>query len=492
MPQVLAVWCEAEGHDVFLAYHNSYQTMTEPLPEKLDVVFISSFTQSAQVAYALSNLFRTKGALTVLGGPHARSYPEDTAKYFDYVLGFTDQQVVNNVLQDLTQHRPLGMYLSATQQPKQLPGVRQRWKYIDRILQKAPWLKMVAAIGSFGCPYTCHFCTDSTVPYQPLDFEEIKADLRFLLKTFKSPIVAWHDPNFGVRFNDYLSAIEEAAPPGSIRFIAESSLSLLNEDNIKRLKKNGFLAILPGIESWYEMGYKTRAGKRNGLEKVHQVADQINTILGHLSYLQSNLILGLDCDYGSEPFELTKHYLDLTPGNIPGFSVLTSFGRSAPVNLEYQRQNRILPIPFHFLNNNTMNIRPKHYTWIEFYNLTIDLREYAFSYPMIYKRVSATKSPTPKLIKLFQSLSDRSKVKYLKEVRRRLEEDKQFCAFFEQETEEIPVFFVEQIKKDLGPLWEWLPEGALYHDAYAYLKTENTPDPDLVRVSRSQLPPRSS
>ena len=31
------------------------------------------------------------GAITVIGGPHARCYPEDTARYFDYVLGFTDK-----------------------------------------------------------------------------------------------------------------------------------------------------------------------------------------------------------------------------------------------------------------------------------------------------------------------------------------------------------------------------------------------------------------
>ena len=82
-------------------------------------------------------------------------------------------------------------------------------------------------LGSMGCPYTCSFCIDSVIPYQPLSFDGIKEDLRFLLGKFKHPIVAWHDPNFGIRFDDYLSAIEDAVPPGSIDFIAESSLSLL-------------------------------------------------------------------------------------------------------------------------------------------------------------------------------------------------------------------------------------------------------------------------
>ncbi len=469
MPQVVAVWCEQQGHQVFLTYYNGYQNMFEPLPDDLDVVFISSFTSSAQVAYALSNFFRSKGAITALGGPHARGYPEDSAKYFDYVFGFTDKVIVHDMLQGLSQQRPLGVYISSAQQPQELPGVRERWKHIERLLQKAPWIKMISTLGSFGCPYTCSFCIDSTVPHQPLDFAVIQDDLRFLLKKMKNPLVAWQDPNFGVRFNDYLDMIEEAVPPGSIRFMAESTLSLLKESNVKRLKANGFKSLFPGIESWYEMGYKTLSGKKTGVEKVRQVADQVNMILNYMPYLQANFVLGLDCDQGKEPFELTKHYIDLSPGTFPGFSMLTAFGRSSPLNLEYQKQNRVLAIPFHFLNNNTMNVRPEHYGWLEIYDRMIDLRKHAFSNRILYHRLQATMGWTSKVVNILRGKQDLGKVKYHLELQRRLREDKPFRAFFEQETNEIPLFFTEQIKKDLGPLWDWLPEGALYYDPNAYL-----------------------
>ena len=58
---------------------------------------LDAFTEAAQLAYALSSLFRQRGAVTVLGGPHARCYPEDAQRYFDYVLGFTDRQVLDEV-----------------------------------------------------------------------------------------------------------------------------------------------------------------------------------------------------------------------------------------------------------------------------------------------------------------------------------------------------------------------------------------------------------
>jgi radical SAM superfamily enzyme YgiQ (UPF0313 family) len=61
-------------------------------------------------------------------------------------------------------------------------------------LRKAPFLKMVPMLGSMGCPYTCAFCIDATVPYRPMDFEMLRDDLRFLLTRFKRPLVAWHDP----------------------------------------------------------------------------------------------------------------------------------------------------------------------------------------------------------------------------------------------------------------------------------------------------------
>ena len=227
MPQVVAAWCEQEGHHVTFVTYTGFENLLEELPQDVDLVFIGAFTESAQLAYALSHLFRTRGALTAIGGPHARCYPQDAQRYFDYVLGFTTHAIIREVLIDRAPHRPVGLHLDAGRQPDDLPGAEERWKFIEPSLRKASIIKLVAMIGSLGCPYTCNFCIDAEVPYQPLNYEHLKRDLRFLLTKLKHPMVGWHDPNFGVRFNDYLGAIEEAVPAGSIRFIAESSLSLL-------------------------------------------------------------------------------------------------------------------------------------------------------------------------------------------------------------------------------------------------------------------------
>ena len=474
MPQILGVWCEEEGHDVTFVCYTGFENLLEELPLDTDLVFISSFTQAAQLSYALSNLLRSKGMLTAIGGPHARCYPQDSQKYFDYVLGFTDKVLIQQLLDDCSTHRPLGLYLSALSQPKSLPGVKERWKFIEPTLNKAPWIKIVPMIASLGCPYTCSFCIDSEVPYQQLEFEVLKEDLQFLLTKFKRPIVGFHDPNFGIKFNECMDAIEEVVPENSIDFIAESSLSILNEAHMKRLKRNGFKALLPGIESWYDLGNKSKTGSNRGLDKVKQVSEQVNMIMSYSPYMQANFVLGLDSDEGDEPFELTKKFIDLSPGAFPGYSQLSAFGEAAPLNLEYQQDNRVLGFPFHFLDNTSaMNVIPRNYSFPEFYKRVLDLKKYSFSKKAIARRFKANKSSIAGWMNLMRGVSSEGfgRIKYISTLIQLLETDRHFRSYFEQETDVIPQFYVNKIKKDLGPFWEWLPEGAIYHDYNAYLNT---------------------
>ena len=109
MPQAVGVWCEEAGHEVTFACFTGSDDLLGELPSDTDLLFVGAFSQAAQLAYAVSNLFRRRGAVTVLGGPHARCYPDDARKYFDYVVGFTDKAVIDEILHDCSLHRPLGV-----------------------------------------------------------------------------------------------------------------------------------------------------------------------------------------------------------------------------------------------------------------------------------------------------------------------------------------------------------------------------------------------
>ena len=162
MPQVIGVWCRQEGHEVTFVCYTGLEDLLRELPDNLDVLFIGAFTEAAQTAYALSNLFRQQGAITVLGGPHARCYPEDALQYFDYVLGFTDRETLLDVLRRLLAASADGRAdLGSTAAEGRFRACASAGSSLNRRSKKAPFLKMVPMIGSLGCPYTCSFCIDA-------------------------------------------------------------------------------------------------------------------------------------------------------------------------------------------------------------------------------------------------------------------------------------------------------------------------------------------
>ena len=63
--------------------------------------------------------------------------------------------------------------------------------------------------------------------------------------------------------------------------------------------------------------------------------------------------------------------------------------------------------------------------------------------------------------------------------------DRSFRAYWERESDVLPDFYVQRIKRDLGQYWELLPEGALNHDPNAYLREYETDTAAAVAAAAS-------
>ena len=464
MPQVAAVWTEELGHHtIYVPFVGQRDLLSELKEHEFDVLVVSAFTQSALLATAIATWARSRGAVTVLAGPHARCFPTDAARWFDWVLGFTDKETLATAI-EAGPRRPIGEYLTAEGQPRELPSLRQRWHFQERLFPRARGITVVPMIASLGCPYTCPFCVDAVVPYQALPLEPLMEDLRFLRERRPDAMVSFYDPNFGVRFDSTMLALEEVIDDGKpVRFIAESSLSILRRERLERMGRAGFVAALPGIETWNDLGNKT-GHARTGMDKVKEVAVHLNEVLEHVPYVQANFVLGLDVDEGDEPFELTKRFVDLAPGVFPGYSLLTAFGIGAAQNDTYRDQGRLIPVPFHFLNNNlAMNVRPLNYDWVSFYDRVIDLVAYTFAPRQIVRRFGGTQFFTTKWMNALRGLSSEGmgRVAHHRTVRKALIEDRQMRDFFEGETIRVPDAMAARVQRDLGRFWELLPIDAL-------------------------------
>ncbi len=142
-------------------------------------------------------------------------------------------------------------------------------------------------------------------------------------------------------------------------------------------------------------------------------------------------------------------------------------------------RGRVLPFPFHFLNNNgAMNIKPRNYSWPEFYRLMGDLTSHSFSPRAIVRRIGGTSAFVPRWLNVVRAISTEGygRTRYHRQIHQLLVADRAFRDFFEQRTEVVPRFYIDRIRRDLGPIWNWLPSSALQHDQNAFLKSHAVGD----------------
>lgn len=119
-----------------------------------------------------------------------------------------------------------------------------------------------------------------------------------------------------------------------------------------------------------------------------------------------------------------------------------------------------------------MNLKPKNYEWVDFYDKIIDLTQYTFSRKAIYRRFMATSDITSKWMNFMRAISSEGygRIRFFQKVREKLVNDRAFRQYFEGETKVLPAFYKNIIKKDLGIWWQWLPEGAIEHNPNMYLQ----------------------
>ncbi len=460
MPQVIAVWLKEMGHEVF------YKIITEPKDFKkqlnlnLDVVFISSFTFSAYLAYALSNFYRKRGAITILGGPHARSFAEDSKKYFDYVIGLCDKDLIKDLMSSI-EPVPNGQYLTADRHPTKLASVEDRWEFIKTVIDKKLWFvnNTVPLIGSTGCPNKCEFCIDSQFPYWPMDWGDIEKDLIYL-NQFKNTMVVWHDPNFAIQFDKWVDLIKRSTD--SIKFLGELSLSNLTKNKAQTLAECGFIGVAPGIESWTDFNHKTiKKSYNTKMDKVYQTANHLNMISKYIPIVQANIMFGLDCDAAEESFSLTKEFVNLTPSIYSNLQTLTIFGNSTPTYESFKKQDRLLNVPYNLMDGfSSTNLKINCEIKL-FYDLYYDLLQHYNSLKMTYKRITNSHGLTSKILQLSRSIYNGKQIKnHYKEFINKLK-TKEFIDFYNGESSHPPKIYLEQIKNELGELFEYLPKSVI-------------------------------
>lgn len=458
-PQAISVWCRQLGHETFYATYYGLGKVHCLLPPDLDVIFIACYTQTSPVAYALAKIYRKTGTRTVIGGPHAKSFPVDCLRFFDLVVRECDKDLIRDILSG---HFDPGTFISSAKPFDDLPTVEERMPEIQAsALFRGKWPLFCPAIpmlASMGCPYQCDFCIDWDNPYRLLSVDRLAADLRYLTRNFPGAVIGFHDPNFAIKFDQVFDILEAIPPASRMPYVMECSLSTLRGSRIKRLQETNCIAVLPGIESWADYSNKAGLGWKSGVEKVNRVVEHFQLLYEYVPYMQANFIFGLDTDSGDDPITLTKRFMEHTPFVWPAINIPVPFG-GTPLYEQHLANDRILKaMPFCFYYAPYLVTTLKNYDPVTYYEKLIELFSFSASAPMLKRRMKSVSNWKLKIIHQGRTISTRAANKSYRRILDMLRSNPQFRAFHEGQSEVLPEFYHKEYERKLGPYAELLSQ----------------------------------
>lgn len=458
-PQVISFWCRQLGHETFYATYYGVGRPERLLPQDLDTVFLCGCTLASPLIYALAKLYRKAGTFTVIGGPHAESFPADCLRFFDLAVKNCDKTLIADIING---NFDRGQYISSAESFNECPTVEERMPELrTSSLFRKKWSGVVTilpVISSRGCPYTCNFCTDWDTPYRLLSTDRLLADIKYVKKNFSGALIGFQDPNFAIQFDRVFKVLEAIPPEDRVPYAMECSLSILNESRLKRLKETKCWVAVHGIESWQDYSNKVGLKKKEGMEKVNEIAEKLEIVHEFVPYLQANLIFGLDTDMGDEPIFLSKTFMEKTPFAWPLVNIPTPYG-GTPMFDNYLANNRILKeMPFLFYNFPYLVTTIKNYDPATYFEKLIELSDFASSPEMLKRRIECTSNWRIKAFNRLRTWGEKENKKRYGELLTMLRSDSQFRAFHEGESQKLPEFYRNRFDELLGSYGELLSE----------------------------------
>jgi hypothetical protein len=450
MPQVVAVWARQLGHQVSYATYYGQADAESLLPDDIDIVFIAASSQASALAYALAKLFRARGVATVIGGPHAKGFPEDCSRFCDVTVQECDKALLADIL---VGQFPPGSIVGSRRPPTVFPSLEERLPEIAAAAfhkGRASRASVISLYSSTGCPFGCGFCTDWNSHYAAVPQDQLRADLAFASSHFPGTILGFQDPNFGIRMDDTLDALESVPAAQRSPYLMQCSMASLTPARLARLQATRCLYVAPGIESWNEFGAKLGARTALGQDRADRLAASFTALRRFIPGFQANFVMGLDSDSGDESFDLTAAFIDRVPFVWPNINILTPYG-GTPMHTQFARERRLLPaMPLSLYCSPYLAYRPRHYAPVEFYDRFIRLLEYSVSPRMTLRRAIAADRMAIKLGRLSQTIAVRRDIVEMRAIRDALNTDPHLRAFHDGRSDDLPPLYMAYLRKRLG------------------------------------------
>jgi hypothetical protein len=252
-------------------------TWTDPDWSKgYDLVFLSCVHSDFDRARQMSHYYRMRGAVTVLGGSMASSYPKKCAPYFDAVVIGDPEDTAPQIYRDAKAGELKRVYRSMGYNADLVPTPRCDLAIDQQIMP-------LAMEATRGCPCTCDFCAlpGSGARFKMQAVDKIVRDVKAIDAALKAKGVSWfqrqmilfYDNNLAGNLG-YLRALCDALEPLGLYWSTCLTFNVLTKpDLLKRMYDSGCRSVFVGLESFNPAAIADFGKHQNRLSQVQKAFD---------------------------------------------------------------------------------------------------------------------------------------------------------------------------------------------------------------------------
>ncbi len=250
-----------------LVNDDAVQSIVQHAP---DLVAVSALTASITEAVQLSDILRSNGLRTVVGGLHATALPESLTSNFDAVVTGSAEAVWHQVLQDAQRDQLQPIYRAGKNTQTIWPTPR-----FD-LLPSRPHRFTLQT--QRGCPLACEFCAASRMlgrfSEKPLD--NIAHELQLLKNIRPRPLIELADDNTFAGRRDH-SAMLNVLKASGARWFTEADWRIGEQPHlVRQLAASGCVQILVGIESLC-FRYPGMGAKQSDMDRILRAVDRLQS-----------------------------------------------------------------------------------------------------------------------------------------------------------------------------------------------------------------------